>query len=102
MLCGLSRLSPRSLLAAAIFLTTAATSFHLTNPSLATSVCPSGTSCYRKVPSLLLKSKPLYILLSLSALGIEIMPRLLSNYASKKAASRMTYLLAGFTFGLGS
>lgn len=101
MLCGLSRLSPRSLLATAIFFTTAATTFHLTNPSLATSVCPSDVSCYRTAPSLVLTSKPLFLLLSLSALGVEIIPRLLSIHVSKKAASRTTYLLAGFTFGLG-
>lgn len=101
MLCGLSRLSSRSLLATTLFFTAAATTFHLTNPSLDTSVCPSGVPCYHIATSLVLNSKPLYLLLSLSALAVEIIPSLLSTSTSDEAARRTTYLLTGYTFGLG-
>lgn len=47
MLCGIGRLSPRSLLATAIFFPTAVATFHITNPALKTADCPSGTRCYR-------------------------------------------------------
>jgi len=46
MLCGIGRLSPRSLLATAIFFPVAVATFQLTNPSLVTSGCPSIAPCY--------------------------------------------------------
>lgn len=105
MLCGLPRLSPRSFIATAIFFTTAVATFHFLNPSLVTSACPSNTLCYRSTPSLVLKSRSLCLLLALSAIAIERLPRLYtttpSTSASSKRARRATYLLCGYTFGLG-
>ncbi|KAJ6191730.1 YeeE/YedE family integral membrane protein [Bipolaris maydis] len=49
MLCGLSRLSGRSATAVAVFFPTAMITHHLANPTLATSVCPSGVPCYTPV-----------------------------------------------------
>jgi hypothetical protein len=47
MLCGIGRLSPRSLLATAIFFPTAVATFHLTNPALVTAACSSAeVACY--------------------------------------------------------
>jgi uncharacterized membrane protein YedE/YeeE len=101
MLCGISRFSPRSFLATGIFFTAAIITFHSMNPSLSTSICPSDAPCYHPAPSLLLKSKSLFLLLCLSALSLETIPCVLSVYASKKAASKITYLLTGYIFGLG-
>lgn len=101
MLCGLPRLSYRSFLATAIFFTTAAATFHFLNPSLTTSACPSNTPCNETTPSLVLKSKPLCLLLLLSALAVEKLPRLLSTYISTRRANQAIYLLCGYTFGLG-
>ncbi|TID24072.1 YeeE/YedE family integral membrane protein [Venturia nashicola] len=105
MLCGIPRLSPRSFIATAIFFTTAATTFHILNPSLATSACPSKTPCYETIPSLVLKSRSLCLLLSLNALTIETLPRLyiptIQTSASSPIARQAIYLLCGYTFGLG-
>lgn len=101
MLCGISRLSSRSILATAIFFTTAAITFHLSNPSLSTAACPTGTPCYKLSSPILSRSKPLCALLVLSVLSVETIPRVLSASINREAARRTTYLLTGFTFGLG-
>jgi uncharacterized protein len=101
MLCGISRLSPLSILATAIFFSAAAITFHLSNPSLSTRVCPDNEPCYHISSPILSKSPTLSVLLVLGALSVEVVPRLLSKFSSKDAARRITYLLTGFTFGLG-
>ncbi|RDI82142.1 hypothetical protein Vi05172_g7994 [Venturia inaequalis] len=104
-LCGLPRLSPPSIVATIIFFTTAVATFKLLNPSLITSACLSNTPCYLSTPSLVLKSKPLCLLIFLSALAIERLSRLHNPRAStlvfSRRASRTTYLLCGYTSGLG-
>jgi hypothetical protein len=46
MLCGIGRLSPRSILATAIFFPTAVATFHFSHPSLETTVCNNNLVCY--------------------------------------------------------
>ncbi|KAF2808892.1 YeeE/YedE family integral membrane protein-like protein [Mytilinidion resinicola] len=114
MICGLSRFSGRSLAAVSIFFPTAVFAFHLTQPSLSTSICSGTIPCYTPVyPS----PYTLTALLTLAAATITIghtLPPLIATLSTKPEAEKSdsspsprtlsyltTSLVAGLTFGLG-
>ncbi|KAF2404997.1 hypothetical protein EJ06DRAFT_525575 [Trichodelitschia bisporula] len=101
MLSGLSRLSPRSLVATATFFTTAFTTFHLAYPSLETPGCHSGHSsvpCYTpEYPSR--RETVALVGLTAGAIGaVRTLPRAL---AGSVAPEKTTAVITGLTFGLG-
>ncbi|GFF65616.1 UPF0394 membrane protein PD_1892 [Aspergillus lentulus] len=99
MLCGLSRLSPRSLIATAIFFTTALLTANFVNGGQTIPPCPSGIPCYTPVyPSI----EELAFMVTATALTLVtnfvVVPRVLDR--SKKSTTIFSYL-AGLQFGLG-
>lgn len=99
MLCGLSRLSPRSLIATAVFFTTALVTANFVSGGENIPACPLGTPCYTPVyPS----ASELGFMLSASALtavtNYFIVPRVLDR--SEKSKTVFSYV-AGVEFGLG-
>jgi uncharacterized membrane protein YedE/YeeE len=99
MLCGLSRLSPRSLIATAIFFTTALLTANFVNGGQNIPPCPSGIPCYTPVyPSV----EELAFMVTTTALTLVtnfvVVPRVLDR--SKKSRTIFSYL-AGLQFGLG-
>ncbi|KAL4804288.1 hypothetical protein BDV18DRAFT_29423 [Aspergillus unguis] len=96
MLCGISRLSPRSLIATAIFFTTA-----LLTANFASEIppCPAGTPCYTPIyPS----SSEMAFMLGATAITFLtntcLVPRIMDR--SEKSTSIFAYL-AGLQFGTG-
>ncbi|KAL4890994.1 hypothetical protein BDV59DRAFT_76300 [Aspergillus ambiguus] len=99
MLCGLSRLSPRSLIATAIFFTTALLTANLVSGGQNIPPCPSGVPCYTPTyPS----STEFLVMATTAALtfltNYVIVPRTLDR--SEKSRTVYSYL-AGLQFGLG-
>lgn len=104
MLCGLSRLSGRSLLATAIFFPTAFITYLLSHgSSTLTPACPPGAQpCYVPVYPSPAATQRLVALTVGTILATHWIPRWLSrDQEEPKRSYRVTYLLAGFTFGLG-
>lgn len=104
MLCGVGRLSPRSLLATAIFFPTALVTFQITHPSLETAACSPGVACYQSsFPSL--RDAGALGMLALAALGFVALQ---SRQRTDEAESPKTidpintsHALAGLLFALG-
>lgn len=99
MLCGLSRLSPRSLIATAVFFTTALLTANFVGGGQNIPACPPGMPCYTPVyPSTL----ELGFILGATALtwitNSVIVPRALDR--SEKSKTIFSYI-AGIEFGLG-
>lgn len=99
MLCGLSRLSPRSLIATAVFFTTALLTANFVNGGQNIPACPPGTPCYTPVyPS----TAELGFMLGATALtwltNSVIVPRTLDR--SEKSKTIFSYI-AGVQFGMG-
>ncbi|KAL1874049.1 hypothetical protein Plec18167_005982 [Paecilomyces lecythidis] len=101
MLCGLSRLSPRSLIATSIFFTTAllTASFATATSSSIIPVCPDGIPCYTATypttPELTFMASTTAVSFLTNYLLVPyILPR------SKKSRTVFSYL-AGIEFGLG-
>lgn len=99
MLCGISRLSPRSLIATAVFFTTALLTANFVAGSQNIPACPPGTPCYTPVyPS----STELAVMLGSTILAwianTIIVPQVLER--SKKSKTIFSYI-AGVEFGLG-
>ncbi|EAW10294.1 YeeE/YedE family protein [Aspergillus clavatus NRRL 1] len=99
MLCGVSRLSPRSLIATAIFFATALLTANFANGGQNIPPCPTGVPCYTPTyPS----TEELIFMISTVALttliNFVIVPRFL--HRSKKSRTVFSYL-AGLQFGLG-
>ncbi|KAJ9265716.1 hypothetical protein DTO212C5_6571 [Paecilomyces variotii] len=101
MLCGLSRLSPRSLIATSIFFTTAllTANFATGTSSSIIPACPGGVPCYTpSYPT----SPELAFIASATVLSFltnyVLVPHVLSR--SKKSRTIFSYL-AGIEFGLG-
>lgn len=104
MLCGLSRLSPRSLLAVATFFPTAALTFNLSHSvSSALAVCNGLVKpCY--TPTYPTRDVTARLLLVAAAVvaAYRIAPTLVKKFSSdKSAASQWSTFLAGLTFGMG-
>ncbi|KAG2420824.1 hypothetical protein HFD88_000438 [Aspergillus terreus] len=99
MLCGISRLSSRSLIATAIFFTTALLTANLVSGGQNIPPCPSGVPCYTPTyPS----SAEFMVMAATTALtfftNYVIVPRTLDR--SEKSRTIYSYL-AGLQFGLG-
>ncbi|KAL1983411.1 hypothetical protein VTN96DRAFT_10393 [Rasamsonia emersonii] len=100
MLCGLSRLSPRSLIATSVFFTTALLTANLVRPGGKSLIPPcDGVPCYMPVyPS----TSELAVMASSTVLSLAtnlvLVPRLLTP--SRQSRSLFAYL-AGLQFGLG-
>ncbi|KKK13307.1 hypothetical protein P175DRAFT_0449173 [Aspergillus ochraceoroseus IBT 24754] len=99
MLCGLSRLSPRSLIATTIFFTTALLTANFVSGAQNIPPCPGGIPCYTPVyPS----SSELAFMIGVTALtfftNIFLIPRGLDR--SKESRTIFSYL-AGLQFGVG-
>lgn len=99
MLCGLSRLSPRSLIATATFFTTALLTANMVGGGSNIPPCPSSTPCYTAIspstPDLVFMSSA--VLLS-TITNFFIVPKLFSR--SENSKTIFSYL-AGLEFGLG-
>ncbi|PGH14092.1 hypothetical protein AJ80_06097 [Polytolypa hystricis UAMH7299] len=96
MLCGLSRLSPRSLIATGIFFTTAAITANLRNrfPS-----CADDQPCYLPTfPSMYNLAFMLVVVMLSQVVNDFLVPRLRPDWP--KASALYSYI-AGFQFGLG-
>ncbi|KAF1809126.1 hypothetical protein P152DRAFT_170290 [Eremomyces bilateralis CBS 781.70] len=103
MLCGMSRFSGRSILATAIFFPTAFITYFLSHRSgIPTAACPAGQPCFVPVyPSQALTQRLLLLALG-TILATNWIPRWLSTRSAQPTLpNRVTYLLSGFTFGLG-
>ncbi len=96
MLCGLSRLSPRSLIATAIFFTTA-----LLTANFVSGIppCPAGVPCYTTTyPS----SPELSFILSATALTFVMNTFIVPHALARSERSRLIFsYLAGLQFGTG-
>lgn len=109
MLCGLSRLSPRSLLAVATFFPTAALTFHLSHDaSTPLSVCLNGSSlpCYTPTYPSSQTTARLLLLAAATLTTYHLLPRYLASSSTSSppkttAAHNSTTYLTGVTFGLG-
>jgi uncharacterized protein len=104
MLCGLSRLSGRSLVATSIFFPTAIATFQLTHPSWYNQLSSAGSSIQ---PTYIphwpntASALGLGILTASTILACNTVPRLLFRRISTNACRLSTYFCTGFTFGLG-
>ncbi|KIW17125.1 hypothetical protein PV08_04316 [Exophiala spinifera] len=106
MLCGVSRLSARSLVATLTFVVAAYTTHHFQlTPSAtakASANCPAGVECYTPVyPS---SDFVINVALAISATvaSLHLLPSLvLSVTKNSEVAGLASRLLVGFTFGLG-
>ncbi|KAE8394674.1 hypothetical protein BDV23DRAFT_135037 [Aspergillus alliaceus] len=99
MLCGISRLSPRSFIATAIFFTAALITANMVSGGQNIPPCPSGVPCYTPVyPS----SAELMFMVTTTALtfvtNFFIVPRTLDR--SKESKTMFAYI-AGLQFGMG-
>lgn len=99
MLCGLSRLSPRSLIATAVFFTTALVTANFASGGQNIPACPPGMPCYTPVyPS----PSELGFIVGATALtavtNTFVVPRMLDR--SEKSKTIFSYV-AGIEFGLG-
>ncbi|KAJ5222483.1 uncharacterized protein N7469_008723 [Penicillium citrinum] len=99
MLCGLSRLSPRSLIATATFFTTALLTANMVGGGSNIPPCPPSTPCYTVItpstPDLVFMSSA--VLLS-TITNFFFVPKFLSR--SKHSRTTFSYI-AGLEFGLG-
>ncbi|KAF2263436.1 YeeE/YedE family integral membrane protein-like protein [Lojkania enalia] len=113
MLCGLSRLSGRSVVAVSTFLSTALLTHHLVHPSLRTEICPVGTPCYTPTYPSSSATAALLVLAATVILATRTIPRLVAKATEAKAtdasdkpdavspARQVTQFLVGLEFGLG-
>lgn len=99
MLCGLSRLSPRSLISTAIFFTTALITANVIGGGSNIPPCGPSTPCYTAIYPTSLEQIFIFssVLLS-SAMNFFVVPNFFPQ--SEKSRSTFSYL-AGFEFGLG-
>ncbi|KAF2460379.1 YeeE/YedE family integral membrane protein [Lineolata rhizophorae] len=107
MLCGLSRLSSRSLVAVGTFFPTALITRHVfsaLNPSLVTStasVCPIDAPCYAPVYPDTSTTATLVGLTTTAIVLNRYLPPLAARKHSTEAGRATAWLTAGTTFGLG-
>lgn len=111
MLCGLSRLSGRSIAAVATFFPVAIITHHLAHPTLYTEACPSNVPCYIPVYPTSSTTISLVLLASVSIIAARIVPQLLRSAETTKTDGQSTKVLSssreatqffsGLLFGLG-
>ncbi|KAF9888779.1 hypothetical protein FE257_008355 [Aspergillus nanangensis] len=99
MLCGLSRLSPRSLIATAIFFTSALLTANLVNGGQNIPACPSNIPCYTPVyPS----SAEFLVMAATTALTFVFNYLVVPSTLDRSEKSRTIYsYVAGLQFGIG-
>lgn len=99
MLCGLSRLSPRSLIATAIFFTTALVTANVVNGGQNIPACANGIPCYTPLYPLTHELGFMAAATVLSGItNLLIVPKLLNR--SEESQTIFSYV-AGLEFGLG-
>jgi uncharacterized membrane protein YedE/YeeE len=112
MLCGLSRLSGRSAIAVAVFFPTAIITHHLTNPTLATSVCASDMPCYTPVFPSSEVTASLVVLAAFNVMAARTIPHLVALATAsdstkqeagepRNVARNTTQFFSGLLFALG-
>lgn len=103
MLCGLSRLSARSLIAVMTFFPVAALTFNLVHgASNLTAVCSGTQPCYAPVYPSRSKTVSLIALASSTLATYHALPTALSSLTTdKRAPLRASVFLTGLTFALG-
>ena len=112
MLCGLARLSGRSLIAVATFFSVAMLTHHHVHPSLYTDACPGALPCYTPILPSSATTVALALLATISVLAARTIPNLIGKAMSNandvkislepQAPARMaTQFFAGILFALG-
>ncbi|KAH7398722.1 YeeE/YedE family integral membrane protein-like protein [Phaeosphaeria sp. MPI-PUGE-AT-0046c] len=113
MLCGLSRLSGRSVAAVATFFPVAIITHHLVHPTLYTEACPGDLPCYTPVYPAPSTTVSLVLLAALSILAARIVPKLVDTTSpahttdekqpidSHSAACTVSKFFSGLLFALG-
>lgn len=81
MLCGLPRLSGRSMVAVSTFFPVAVITHHLAHPSLRTEACPGHLPCYTPVYPSPMTTASLLVLATLSILSARTIPNLVAMAA---------------------
>lgn len=113
MLCGLSRLSGRSIVAVATFFPVALITHHLAHPSLYTDACPGDRPCYMPVFPSPTTNTALALLAGSTILAARTIPHFIAEATSppaanvktpsdpKTAARTSAQLFSGLLFALG-
>ncbi|KAF2116559.1 YeeE/YedE family integral membrane protein-like protein [Lophiotrema nucula] len=108
MLCGLSRLSGRSLVAVGTFFATAVLTHHAVHPTLRTTACPPGTVCYLPTYPSQTTTTTLLLLTAVTILAAQIVPRFIARISSNEGkangdvpARQASAFFSGLEFGLG-
>lgn len=113
MLCGLSRLSGRSIVAVATFFPVAILTHHLVHPTLYTEACPGDIPCYTPVYPSSTTTVSLLILATASVLAARFVPRYLEETLTaqgnnekpatspRNRAREATQFFSGLLFALG-
>ncbi|KAF2203848.1 YeeE/YedE family integral membrane protein-like protein [Delitschia confertaspora ATCC 74209] len=107
MLCGLARLSGRSLIAVATFFPIAILTHHLAHPSIYTEACPVGTPCYTATYPPQSTIFSIILLAASTILAAQIIPRIIARTESQESKSyasparQATQFFSGLEFGLG-
>jgi uncharacterized membrane protein YedE/YeeE len=113
MLCGLPRLSGRSMVAVATFFPIAIITHHAVHPTLYTEACPGGVPCYTPVYPSTTTTASLVLLAALSIIAARTVPKLVEDTVAsgptdekrpadtRSAARQMTQFFSGLLFALG-
>ncbi|KAJ4994321.1 hypothetical protein SVAN01_00150 [Stagonosporopsis vannaccii] len=112
MLCGLPRLSGRSIVATATFFTVALVTHHLVHPSLYTDTCTGDIPCYMPVLPSVATATSLALLAGSVILAARTIPKMIAEAAStptahnktsenQDAARTATQFSSGLLFALG-
>lgn len=112
MLCGLARLSGRSLIAVATFFSVALLTHHHVHPSLYTDACPGDLPCYTPVLPSITTTVALTLLAAVSVFAARKLPSLIGKIMSDtnktkislepQAPARLaTQFFTGLLFALG-
>ncbi|KIW47778.1 uncharacterized protein PV06_00441 [Exophiala oligosperma] len=106
MLCGVSRLSARSLIATLTFMVVAYVTHQYVVPSSSTkfssSNCPAGVDCYAPVYPNSDLVVNLVLAITASIVSLHLIPSIVFRVANKsELAGLASRLLVGFTFGFG-
>ncbi|KAF2464933.1 YeeE/YedE family integral membrane protein-like protein [Lindgomyces ingoldianus] len=108
MLCGLSRLSGRSIVAVSTFFPVAMITHHLAHPSLLTDVCEAGVPCYTPTYPSTATIISLVVLTAGTILAAQFLPPLIDSFSetdckfNPDAPARLaTQFFSGLEFALG-
>ena len=102
MLCGISRLSARSLIATLIFMITAFTTHHFLEPSTESINCPAGVECYKPVYPKYDTAVNLGLMVAATISALHMLPTVVFRITKNKdIAGLTTRAFVGFAFGMG-